>query len=1158
MASNSVPRLKVYRLDSNYSEETDDDVRSMTNDELLPVVAKNLNPFSSEEMSCVRMRQDARVVGRSGFRQIPIRVKIVGNHIESESPVCCEGWVMGKGNMRVYVYRGSSIPDIDNVALTPSSKGDFQTYTEESSSSSDSPSGEWIEIDRRFWDYNVESKKTYILSEAPSSSSDGESSSSSSYSNPWHDRLLFAKPSTGSFEIHEMDWMTFKLGNMLTKSNRVFTQGYEISDSYIPIATEGTEPSSGYIIVQYKKYCELGDSVSGFNNSLVSGNFDTGSNESSNLGVQFGDVYNGNKNGRCLHTLRSGNSVAVNILEGDETLDTTKMNYYEGNYLYKRKIYPFRVKVLQSETLIDNPSRSEFVVDNASVPQNVSNDVAATYEGMYRISNGKAIVPSELSWFMDDMMKPVVFERITVDEGTPDARKIFKQLTKKQVNVQYQNTRLAGDHYVVTLVPNYYLGTGTNHVYPDELFFVYNYVDDSLGNVFDFNYDYASYVFETERSSDTGIGIGYGYANNGGFDGYLLEGGDPGSVYIKREIIAMAGDAGRDASRELLLEKDSEKIFVRLPSDDTAFTFDDDETAIGIKEKSRLIDALINFSADCGIKLYVDGNWICTLNGTNSYTASDVSINGINDCTVTYNDGTKIFSIKHANVDAISGIVEIMLVYYEKREISFHASSGANPSNPFCIGYRVPCYEKVKSSTLFVSSFPNWLKGHVNNDLDIFYGNTLYSGTEVKGDSVSDYHDIYPEYVKDGWYAMYSDGAVEFNEAKTEVNYFDVMNYTTFAESSDDSSLPWDFVSGVTLDSSPGSALMPNYWADAKKMMLYYKKVRYNVAHIDGIYSVTRGRLSNYSNKNGISRYALLEDDDNPLSVGKRWVGREDSVVRRMIESGRDELPKTTHGVADSDATLPLLYDTTLNDHEITTIATGDDRISTFLVEAGTHVVFSFGSVPTETRTVLEAEDNPNLVRVHAKVGVFNVNGVDTECIAFGLEREDGSSSSSSGSASEMTFRERVFSDDTPVDWVVFDDLKDAYVGNPSDNEETYLDVGINSVETDEITIDGVTMKYWYGSDEPSDDMMKYNVENGYVPVLDESGMNEAARASLESGSTGKVRRYRYHGDESTWGYDVFFEVFSYRYNIDDEEYAGPGVSKVKCVEVAAYRVATR
>jgi hypothetical protein len=111
-----------------------------------------------------------------------------------------------------------------------------------------------------------------------------------------------------------------------------------------------------------------------------------------------------------------------------------------------------------------------------------------------------------------------------------------------------------------------------------------------------------------------------------------------------------------------------------------------------------------------------------------------------------------------------------MLVFYEALPIHTKGTKvetnndGLN-KNHYILGYRVPCYEKVKSSKLFVSSFPNWVKGHLNNDLDIFVGNQQYSGVTLDETNLDA---IYPSYQEDGWYAMYPEGAVQFAENITD------------------------------------------------------------------------------------------------------------------------------------------------------------------------------------------------------------------------------------------------------------------------------------------------------------------------------------------------------------------------------------------------------
>jgi hypothetical protein len=76
--------------------------------------------------------------------------------------------------------------------------------------------------------------------------------------------------------------------------------------------------------------------------------------------------------------------------------------------------------------------------------------------------------------------------------------------------------------------------------------------------------------------------------------------------------------------------------------------------------------------------------------------------------------------------------------------------------------------------------------------------------------------------------------------------------------------------------------LLPNYANTTTNYSLYYQKVKCNVAHYDGVYSVVRSMLSNYTVQGKKISYALLEDDDFKQAKGKRIVIRDDNYIRRM------------------------------------------------------------------------------------------------------------------------------------------------------------------------------------------------------------------------------------------------------------------------------------
>lgn len=979
MANSSTPRLKVYRLNENYVQSGDNDVQPMTNDEMLPIVPKNISPFNAEPMVGVRARQDGRIVVESDeWNVVALEVEMMpGTYVQTKTPICCEGWVLGKGNMEVCVYKGKgTASDLTPPSRIEVNNGDFSDYSDGAGNIS-----QWIPIDRKFWDYSVESKKTYCVpsdgspSETPSAPSttsglatyfSGFSSDvaygdngnggdlSALYRNGWYSRLQLAKPSNDvDYEVHDMDWITFTIGKMLFKGDRFFKNGYE---NYVPVAlAEGSDsgsPSdivvSGRILVRYKKYCEVGTTFSGSNNKFNGVKTDafTGMDKKK-CRVPFGDIYNGNRNGRALSVV--GSDTRVNLVEGTEAVDSGRQSFYEGNYLYKRKIYPLRVKVIQ-----DSGVSNEFIGDVAM-------------NGM------RAEVPCELSWFMDDVMKPVVFERITVDEGTPDARKIFKQLTKKQVTVAYQNSN-DNDVYIVTLNSVYYKDASRS---PRELFLVYNYVDDSLGDIFDFDYDYIRTTTNNvpcfmKKSEE----VGYGYANDGRLatddyetDSSLTVQGIDGNVYLKRTVLAVRSDSGSyDRTRDIPIDNPNSSTKISFVLSGDSFTTDGSDSASVQNEKKRISDGLNAICVDANhiLNVYVDGTRLCSIDGVTT-TVENVNIGGDNGYSVSYDTSSRTMTIAHPDPNKVAELVEVMVSYYEQHPISFQESGG---NNPYCIGYRVPCYEKEKASTLFVSSFPNWVKGHVNNDLDVFVGNKLYSGTELKGGNLAEYHNIYPQYVKDGWYAMYHDGAVEFNEPQEEINYFDMLNYggeitngisTTSNEGS--STDGWNYVSSPTWTT-------PDYWVDAKKLSLAVRKVKYNVAHYDGIYSVIRGRMCNYSNKGEMYRYALLEDDDNYGSRNKRLVGRSDSSIRRMMESGRDEMPKLISNVSTADFPMDELHDIKFDDgNRYALVNTKNDRVTTFAIPSGLdYVVMCFGAEPTDAGLVGEDGIKSNWVMVYAKV----------------------------------------------------------------------------------------------------------------------------------------------------------------------------------------------
>ena len=186
MASNSTPKLKAYRLDSNYSQANDNDVQAMIDDEFLPVVKKDLNPKNTEMMVGVRARQDGRLVIESGWNSLVIPMSPIAenSNIYVSQKICCDGWVLGKGNLELFILRKSSSSTDEFLFPTVEPSIDDNANYSEIYSDDDG----WIQIDRRFWDYSVASEKNTV----------------------------------DSNHYYESDYITFQIGKILTSSTRVF------------------------------------------------------------------------------------------------------------------------------------------------------------------------------------------------------------------------------------------------------------------------------------------------------------------------------------------------------------------------------------------------------------------------------------------------------------------------------------------------------------------------------------------------------------------------------------------------------------------------------------------------------------------------------------------------------------------------------------------------------------------------------------------------------------------------------------------------------------------------------------------------------------------------------------------------------------------------
>jgi hypothetical protein len=84
----SIPKLKVYRLDENYSQLNDTDICSVSKDELLPFSVKKLNPLTAEEMVGVKEHRESRLVVESDWLIRELGLEYKGGFFKTESINC--------------------------------------------------------------------------------------------------------------------------------------------------------------------------------------------------------------------------------------------------------------------------------------------------------------------------------------------------------------------------------------------------------------------------------------------------------------------------------------------------------------------------------------------------------------------------------------------------------------------------------------------------------------------------------------------------------------------------------------------------------------------------------------------------------------------------------------------------------------------------------------------------------------------------------------------------------------------------------------------------------------------------------------------------------------------------------------------------------------
>ena len=103
----AIPKMKIYRLDQNYSPDNDTDLKSVTDDEAYPFVEKSLDLNVFEQLVGVTYRD--LIVGKS----IPVDApRLLSMYSEDEGLtydrkktewVSCNGWKKGRNALQVQI-----------------------------------------------------------------------------------------------------------------------------------------------------------------------------------------------------------------------------------------------------------------------------------------------------------------------------------------------------------------------------------------------------------------------------------------------------------------------------------------------------------------------------------------------------------------------------------------------------------------------------------------------------------------------------------------------------------------------------------------------------------------------------------------------------------------------------------------------------------------------------------------------------------------------------------------------------------------------------------------------------------------------------------------------------------------------------------------------
>lgn len=173
---------------------------------------------------------------------------------------------------------------------------------------------------------------------------------------------------------------------------------------------------------------------------------------------------------------------------------------------------------------------------------------------------------------------------------------------------------------------------------------------------------------------------------------------------------------------------------------------------------------------------------------------------------------------------------------------------------------------KQKTTDTFVATHPMWVNNHLNQNPDIFVGNTIYSGTSTQAYSSDG---LSPHYIEQNEYALSTDvGCVELKQTVTEMDYNYIRNFAKQVSS---------VIQETTLE---------NVWQ-------YLNYVTANYAYYDSIYMVYQGKFSCYT-KQGGCHYALLTDELFDDFKYKKFITLGDNEgFYKTFYKGNEEMPKS-------------------------------------------------------------------------------------------------------------------------------------------------------------------------------------------------------------------------------------------------------------------------